>query len=744
MSSRRRMKGKRRAEGQPRGRSDAPPTPGPPMRGPGPDDPVRGAVADDDLPAATLQDFSAGRLDWPAVRALFERQAASSLGRRALLELEPRQPLDARAAHARTAELLALPASAEGPPLGELADPIPILEDAQRFNRPITGDGFVTLISFMRARQRIAAWLEEHRESAPELARLRSGLPDLSALHAELEAGIDPRGRVRDKASVRLGKIRERLGALTRELERAAKAIAARPELRAVFADGQVGRVHLRGGRPVLAVRAKSSGRVRGIVHDTSASGGTVFIEPEALIPRGNELAGVRADEEREVSRLFVEWTHAAFERADAMGRVAERLAQVELAVIGARAARALDARPATIPAVGEPAVLVLKEACHPLLVDQQREGLLERAVPIDLRLGDSFDVLVITGPNTGGKTLALKTAGMAALLTRLGLPFPCGPGSTIPIYAGVVADIGDEQEVEQSLSTFSGHLARIAAGLERAGPRTLFLLDELGGGTDPAEGAALGAALLDHLLRAGAPTLASTHIGRLKEFAFSRPRAENASAEFDAETLRPLYRLVVGAPGESRALQIAQRLGFDRGILDEARRRHERPSVESEKLMGDLRTAREQAERDRAEAEDRLAAATERQGQLETTAADLEQQRAGLVDEAQAALEGRLGAARGVAEQLRALASQLGGGQRAKVEALVGELEGALVAGGLTDRRQSFLGQLRKGDLVFVPRYSKRCPVLRLDRGKGRVVVRLGRRELELQLDDISGIESL
>ncbi|QDU68855.1 Endonuclease MutS2 [Planctomycetes bacterium Pla86] len=705
---------------------------------------ARGASADDDLPPASLEDFSAARLDWPAVRALFERQAASSLGRRALLELEPRSPLEARAAHARVAELLALPASAEGPPLGELADPLPVLEDASLYNRAITGDGFVTLISFMRARQRIVAWLEEHRDSAPELARLRQGLPDLSALHNQLEAGIDPRGRVRDGASARLAGVRERMGKLMRALEQAAKTIAARPDLRSVFADGQVGRVHLRGGRPVLAVRAKSAGRLRGIVHDTSATGGTVFIEPESLIARGNELAGVRSEEEREVSRLFIEWTQSALERAEAMERVAERLAEVELAVIGARGARALDARPATIPAVGEPAVLVLKEARHPLLVDQQKEGALERAVPIDLRLGDSFDVLVITGPNTGGKTLSLKAAGMAALLTRLGLPFPCGPGSTIPIYSGVVADIGDEQEVQQSLSTFSGHLARIAAGLARAGPRMLFLLDELGGGTDPAEGAALGAALLDHLLVAGAPTLASTHIGRLKEFAFSRPRAENASAEFDAETLRPLYRLVVGAPGESRALQIAQRLGFEPSILAEARRRLERPSAESEKLMGDLRAAREQAEKDRAEAEARLAAAELHQSELEREAGELAHQRDMLLDEAQAALEARTSAARGVVDQLRAVAGQLAGGQRAKVDALLGELERALAAGGLTDRRQAFLDQLRKGDLVFVPRYSKRCPVQRLDRAKGRIVVRLGQRDLELRLEDVSGIEAL
>lgn len=739
MPSRRRVK----RGGQGRGGGE-PPAPGqPPAAAPAAPPARATTVTDDGQPPGDLEAFSAERLDWPAVRTLFERHSASALGRRALRELQPLAAADARAAHARVAELLALPEGA-GPPLGELADPGPVLAEAVEFNRSISGEGFATLISFLRARARIVAWLEEHRDAVPELARLREGLPDLSALYAELEAGIDARGRVRDGASARLGKVRARMAALTRELERAAKAIAGRPELRAAFADGQVGRVHLRGGRPVLAIRAKSLGRLRGIVHDTSASGSTVFVEPEALIGPGNDLAAARAEEEREVARLFVEWTRTALARRPALERAARRIAAVELAVIGARAARALGARPAAIPADGEPAVLVLKEARHPLLVEQQRDGLLAEAVPIDLRLGEPFDVLVITGPNTGGKTVALKTAGLAALLARLGLPIPCAAGSSVPLYVGVVADIGDEQEVQQSLSTFSSHLARIAEGLTRVGPRTLFLLDELGGGTDPAEGAALGAALLDRLLAAGAPTLASTHIGRLKEFAFSRPRAENASAEFDAETLRPLYRLIVGAPGESRALQIAQRLGFEQPILDEARRRLERPSAESEKLMGDLRTAREQAERDRASAEEKLTAAAAHQVELSRTAAELERLRAAVDDEAQVALEGRLAPARAVVAELRALAHQLPAAQRPRLEELIERLAGSLTAGGLTDRRQAFLEGLHRGDLVYVPRYSKRCPVLRLDRGKGRVVVRLGRRELELGLDDISGIESL
>ncbi|MEO0652121.1 MAG: hypothetical protein AAFZ65_15715 [Planctomycetota bacterium] len=741
MSSKRKLKERQRRQRAARvaAEREASGQPAPPSA------PIAPAVAaSDDVEHGSLKDFAATRIDWPQVQGLFERQAASPLGRRAVAELAPRAAASARAAHRRVAELLSRSEASGEPPLGDLSDPVPVLAEAERYNRALSGDDLMRLLSFLRAIVRLGEWLEREREFVPTVAELGAGLPDLSSLRRMLEDGLDSRGRVKDEASARLARVREKIRTLVREMERSAKAIANRPDLRSFLADGQVGRVHSRGGRMVLAVKAKSTGHVRGIVHDHSQSGETAFVEPESLVPLGNDLSTARADEEREVTRLLVEWTRAVFERRPAIERAAENLAEIELAVIGLRFAKTYGARPPEIPRDGEPAVMLLRSARHPLLAEQERSGELERAVPIDLRLGDPFDVLVITGPNTGGKTLALKTAGMAALLARLGFPIPCDEGTSVPLYSGVCADIGDEQEVQQSLSTFSSHLARIAEGLERADERTLFLLDELGGGTDPAEGAALGAALLEHLLKRRVPTLASTHIGRLKEFAFSRPRVENASVEFDAQTLRPLYRLIVGTPGESRALQIAQRLGFDSGVLADARRRLERPSDESAKLMDDLRAAREQSERDRAAAEERLAAAAQRQADLEAHAAELEVRGGALADEAQAAVERQLVDLRTGIAKLRARAAQTPAPHRAALEALAGELDGALSTGSLSDSRQAFLESLKKGSLVYVPRYKKRCPILKLDRDKDRVVVRLGKRELELSLADVSAFEAL
>ncbi len=688
-----------------------------------------------------LEGFAADRLDWGLVRELFESQASSSLGRRALRELEPREDADAIAALARVAELMALEGAS--PPLADLTDPLPMLHGAVAERRALSSDDLTGLLDFLRAITRIAGWLDERRASCPQNAALMGGLPDLSILRNLLENGLDGRGNVRDEASGKLSKLRGSVRRLTQEVERKAKGIANRPEYKGAFADGQMGRVHLRDGRPVLAVKAKGAGRVRGLVHDRSSSGETLFVEPSELIEAGNELAGAKADESREVNRLLVEWTRAALDRLPGIEGAADRLADFELAVIGERFAAVHGGRPAELPEIPDDGAMVLREARHPLLSEQARSGVLERCIPIDLRLGDPFDILVITGPNTGGKTLALKTAGLFALLTRLGLPITAARGSVVPLYRGIVADIGDEQEVQQSLSTFSSHLKRIADGLPQASPRTLFLLDELGGGTDPADGAALGAALLEWLRVRRVPTLASTHIGRLKEYAYRHARVENANVEFDLETLRPLYTLIVGAPGESRALAIAARLGFDPAILQAAAERVERPTGDSQKLMDDMRDARLEAERSRSAADDRLDEVEQLKAQLEETSRMLADREKMLVDEAQLELDKRLARVRQLLERGAKLSAQLAGEHRRSMEGLFGELAESVGAASLTDARASFLGALKKGDFVWVPRFKKRCPVLRLDRDRGKLRVRLGNQELELAFDDVSALES-
>jgi DNA mismatch repair protein MutS2 len=689
-----------------------------------------------------LDGFAAERLDWPLVRALFERQCPSSLGRRLLGELQPRAADDAREALDRLRELRALPEGSSGPPLGDLTDPLPAIESAERFRRVLGPEELLGLLAFLRATERIDDWLAKHADSLPTVARLGAGLPDLTALAEVLDDGLGARGEVRDQASARLAKVRQQIRDLTQRIEKAARALANRPDLRGAFADGAAGQVSVRDGRPVLAVKAKHAGRLPGLVHDRSGSGETLFIEPRELIEQGNLLAGLKADENNEVTRLLSEWTREALLRKDDIATAAEALGQLELAVAAQRFCEVYGARPAEIAEPHEG--LVLKVARHPLLAEQERTGEIDGCVPIDLRLGDAFDVLVITGPNTGGKTLALKTAGLSALLTRLGLPICADRGSRVPLFDGVVADIGDEQEVQQSLSTFSSHLKRIAEGLERAAPTVLFLLDELGGGTDPAEGAALGEAILDHLRVRRVPTLASTHIGKLKEYAFRHAQVENAACEFDVESLRPLYKLVVGTPGESRALAIAKRLGFDPKILEVAEKGVEGPRGAADAVMGEIQAARVEAERARAQSESTLNEVEDLKRQLQEAERRLEEQRGRLGDEAQIELESRASQMRPHLERLAKLTAQIGGDQKRDLEAIHTALTASLQAASVNDRRQSFLEGLKKGDLVYVPRFQKKCPILRLDRDKQRIKVRLGRQELELGLDEVSAFEAL
>ncbi|MEO6711567.1 MAG: endonuclease MutS2, partial [Planctomycetota bacterium] len=374
---------------------------------------------------------------------------------------------------------------------------------------------------------------------------------------------------------------------------------------------------------------------------------------------------------------------------------------------------------------------------------EQVRVKQLESVVPIDVRLGAEFDLLVITGPNTGGKTLALKTVGAAALLARLGLPFPCDESSRVPLYAGICADIGDEQEISQSLSTFSSHLSRIRAGLARATPHTLLLLDELGGGTDPDEGAALSDAILEFLLERHVPAIATTHLSKLKEFAFRNARAENASVAFDAATLKPLYRLLIGTPGESCALLIARRLGLDPKICQNASERLVRRDRDVRELMDKMRGAREQAERARSDVEDRLRAVEAQGRQLVEERGAVARKSELLAGEAQIDLEERVREARRALSSAMALLPQLSANQAAAMREILERVESELSGASLTERRQAFLDSLEKNRYVYVPRLKKRVVIAKVDRNKRELSVRLGSLTVQVSFDEVTSSEA-
>lgn len=689
---------------------------------------------------AARERFAAGTLDLDAVLALVEEFSASSLGRRSVRELVPRPEEELRQGIARFSEVQLLERDEDPISLGGVTDPRPIVRRAHE--GPLDESDLAALRGLLGACERLQEWFRARAEDVPCLARVAAGLPDLSDLWDRLGQIVDERGRILDSASPTLGRLRRELRELAAKIDSTLRQISSRTDVRNHLTDS---RVHMRGGRHCLAVKAKASGRVKGIIHDRSQSEQTAFVEPREVIEMANHLSTARHDERRELSRILSEVSRDVIAREERLDTTARELGLIELATIAVAFGKEYGAR---MPDLAGDRVtgrgLLLRGARHPLLIAEQRRGALENVVPIDLRLGEDFDMLIITGPNTGGKTLALKTAGLLTLMVQLGLPIPCEEGSAVPLYDGIAADIGDEQEISQSLSTFSSHVLRIRRGLERASARTLVLLDELGGGTDPDEGAALGEALLEVLLERGAPTLVSTHLGRLKEFAFRNGRVENACTEFDLETLRPLYRVMIGVPGDSAALVIARRLGLGRDLIERANQRLFRRDEEVAELMADVREVRTEAERARSAAEERLEHAASASRDLAQDMAELERSRDLLEAEAQRGLEERVRGARVALERARALLPQLSSSQRREMEKVFDDLGQNLSGASLTARRRAFLGSMKKGDLIYLPRYKQRCPVHKVKRDSQEVVVKLGQMKLTVSFDEVTLYESL
>ena len=403
-----------------------------------------------------------------------------------------------------------------------------------------------------------------------------------------------------------------------------------------------------RGGRYVVPVKAEFRGEVPGLVHDTSASGATVFVEPMSVVEANNEIRVLRSDEQDEIARILLELSGEAGSFADSI--IESYHYAVELDLIFAKAQVAYKMK-AVVPQVGEDGKIALHAARHPLIAK-------EKVVPTDITLGVEFDTLIITGPNTGGKTVALKTIGLLTLMAMCGLMIPAGEGSRVAVFRHILADIGDEQSIEQSLSTFSSHMVNIIHIFEVADNSSLILLDELGAGTDPVEGAALAEAIIQELRGRGVRLACTTHYAELKAYAIQTPGVENGSCEFDVATLRPAYRLLIGVPGKSNAFAITQRLGMDTAIVDRARELVSREGNAFEQVVGRL-------EEDRRKMEDELEALRASAAQAKANAEASQR----LKDEAEAQAKKEI-------DRARQEAAQIVQKTRQRADALVGELE--------------------------------------------------------------------
>jgi DNA mismatch repair protein MutS2 len=620
-------------------------------------------------------------LEFGKVRELLAGYAASSLGKELARGVEPGTDADAiRAELALVTEMTEALAAGQAPPFGGLHD-VRLLVRRAAIGSMLTAEELLQVADTLACTGAIYRYRMSLDGRFDRLEALLAPVEDLGAVGKTITGCIDARGHVLDMASPELACIRQALAELEERVQNQIKRLLRDPELRKIL---RYPNATVSGDHYVLPVAVNHRHKVQGVVHRTSSTGETLFIEPAGVANLSAERAVLKGDEDREVRRILRRLSADVARVAKPLGFAIDLIARLDFITAKARFSRDYGMFAPDVNAEGR---FWLRQARHPLLEHLFRgetpEVAPRQVVPIDVRLGFKFNLLVITGPNTGGKTVTLKTTGLLCLMAQSGMHVPAAEGSSVPVFRQVLADIGDEQSLEQSLSTFSSHMSRIASILRTADAVSLVLLDELGAGTDPTEGAALGRAILDELDRLGCRAMVTTHLGDLKTYAFSNERAENAAVEFDAETLRPTYRLHIGQFGMSNALKIARRLKLPRDLLRRAHRYLRRRQRKAPELTR-LQELREEAQKAQEEA---LVARHEAERQRE------EYQR--------------------------------------KVEAVAREAEEAAA---LREAR----ARLQPNDVVRVQRFDKAGRVVRVDHKKNAVVVSVGLGQWEVPLDEV------
>ncbi|WP_153721415.1 endonuclease MutS2 [Sporosarcina cascadiensis] len=550
----------------------------------------------------------------------------SSAGRSHVEQLVPSHQLeDVQRLLEETDEGLALLRIRGNVPMGGIHDIRPHAKRAQ-IGAMLSAMELVEIADTIRAsrilRQFLEAVITEEEISIPHLIGRKQAMPILTGLEHEINAAIDDNGRVMDSASSALRSLRQGLRIQESRVKERLESYTRGKNASKMLSDAIV---TMRNDRYVIPVKAEYRSHYGGVIHDMSSSGQTLFIEPDAVVQANNEIRSLKVKEQEEIEKILLALSAEVQAVAHDLFTLVQLLAEVDVILAKAKYG---TANKCTKPEVNGDGYMRLAKARHPLLP-------IEEAVANTIEFGDEITTIVITGPNTGGKTVTLKTVGLCTLMAQAGLPIPVLDGSEIAVFDSIYADIGDEQSIEQSLSTFSSHMVNIVDILKKFDDRSLLLFDELGSGTDPQEGAALAISILDEVHGSGARVMATTHYPELKAYGYNRPGVANASVEFDIDTLSPTYRLLIGVPGRSNAFEISKRLGLHNHIIDRAKSFTGENRGEVDSMIASLETSRVQSEKDAEQTHVLLLETEQLKKELNAKLAEFEEQKDRLTEAA-------------------------------------------------------------------------------------------------------------
>ncbi|MBR5157237.1 MAG: endonuclease MutS2 [Clostridia bacterium] len=654
-----------------------------------------------------------------------------------ILALEPKTELG------EVCELLAETTEAVGvilrrgnPPGFKITDVVSALMRAQRGGM-MNQKELLGVSRLLKTTRRIKGYILDDKALEDGVVfTLAAALEPLKPVETRIDEAILSEDEIADAASSELYQIRRKMKNLEGKIRETLNGIITSAHYQKALQDAII---TMRGERFVVPVKAEHKAEIKGIVHDSSSSGATLFIEPMAVVSLSNELADLSGKEKEEIDRILAELTAYVSEYREPI--ITNTNALYELDFIFCKAKLSISQN-AVAPELNEDGIIYIKRGRHPLLDP-------EKVVPVDIWLGDAFDTLVITGPNTGGKTVSLKTLGLFTIMAQSGLHISVSDESKIAVFDEVFADIGDEQSIEQSLSTFSSHIVNLVGILKRVTDKSLVLADELGAGTDPTEGAALAIAILEYIRARGARAAATTHYSELKMYALSTNGVENASCEFDVKTLSPTYKLLIGVPGKSNAFAISKRLGIDVSIIQRAKELVSDESLKLEDVISGLESSRQRAEREKERAESMARAAQSMRDKAGREAEEMEQKRAKLLQEARTEamriIESAKEESQKIIREIRAIRDS------APIKDAMQQAEQARAAlreqseklqdrnGGVKNQNRKPLKNVKPGDLVIIVSLDQQATVLSMPDKSGKVQVQAGIMKMKIPLTDLA-----